>query len=59
MRAPRGDDLIADFLDRADDADLATDQLLAAVHLRISGADLTKEELLAAVLHRLDESMSP
>ena len=44
---------------RAKTQTLATDQLFAAVHLRISGADLTKEELLAAVLHRLDESMSP
>ncbi|GAU65576.1 hypothetical protein SSP35_01_09200 [Streptomyces sp. NBRC 110611] len=53
------EDLIDVFQQRAKTQTLATDQLLAAVHLRISGADLSKEELLAAVLHRLDEPLSP
>ncbi|MFE2696963.1 AAA family ATPase [Streptomyces mirabilis] len=49
-------DLIEDFLRRAAVQSLATDQLLAAVHLRLTGADLTREELLGAVMHRLDEA---
>ncbi|MFI2237728.1 AAA family ATPase [Streptomyces chrestomyceticus] len=53
------EDLIDGFLQRSKTETLATDQLLAAVHLRITGADLTKDELLAAVMHRLDEPMSP
>lgn len=34
------EDLVQDFLERAATQTLATDQLLAAVHLRVSGADL-------------------
>ncbi|WP_254406911.1 MoxR family ATPase [Streptomyces sp. GMY02] len=50
------DDLIETFLGRAAVQTLATDQLLAAVHLRLSGADLGQDELLNAVMHRLDEA---
>ncbi|MCF3118703.1 AAA family ATPase [Streptomyces luteocolor] len=50
------DDLIEDFLRRADVETLATDQLLAAVHLRVTGADLSREELARSVTHRLDEA---
>lgn len=50
------EDLIDAFLGRAAVQSLATDQLLAAVHLRITGADLSREELLGAVMHRLDEA---
>lgn len=49
------DDLIATFLQKAAAGTLATDQLLAALHLRIAGADFSREELLGAVMHRLDE----
>ncbi|MER8041582.1 MoxR family ATPase [Streptomyces sp. NPDC094032] len=52
----QADDLIGDFLRRAAVQSLATDQLLAAVHLRVTGADLGREELLSAVMHRLDEA---
>ncbi|MEU3825444.1 MoxR family ATPase [Streptomyces sp. NPDC029080] len=52
----QADDLIGAFLSRAAVQSLATDQLLAAVHLRVTGADLTREELLTAVMHRLDEA---
>ncbi|MFI9111760.1 AAA family ATPase [Streptomyces venezuelae] len=52
----RADDLIDAFLNRAAVQSLATDQLLAAVHLRVTGADLSRDELLAAVMHRLDEA---
>ncbi|MEI5010336.1 MoxR family ATPase [Streptomyces sp. NPDC047980] len=52
----QADDLIGVFLSRAAVQSLATDQLLAAVHLRVTGADLTRDELLAAVMHRLDEA---
>lgn len=55
----RAEDLIEAFQQRARTQTLATDQLLAAVHLRLSGADLTRDELLSAVLHRLDEPMTP
>ncbi|MEV5583467.1 MoxR family ATPase [Streptomyces parvus] len=50
------DDLISEFLRKAAVQSLATDQLLAAVHLRVTGADLTREELLSSVMHRLDEA---
>lgn len=50
------DDLIETFLGRAAVQTLATDQLLAAVHLRLSGADIGQDELLNAVMHRLDEA---
>ncbi|MFC9125488.1 AAA family ATPase [Streptomyces sp. NPDC057099] len=50
------DDLIQNFLHRATKQTLATDQLLAAVHLRLSGADLTLDQLVNAVMHRLDEA---
>ncbi|MFG2223388.1 AAA family ATPase [Streptomyces sp. NPDC048644] len=53
------EDLIEAFEQRTRTQTLATDQLLAAVHLRISGADLSRDELLSAVLHRLDEPLSP
>ncbi|MER5891161.1 MoxR family ATPase [Streptomyces sp. NPDC001941] len=49
-------DLIDDFLRRSAAQSLATDQLLAAVHLRLTGADLSRQELRAAVMHRLDEA---
>ncbi|WP_231632994.1 AAA family ATPase, partial [Streptomyces clavuligerus] len=52
----QAEDLIDVFLRRAAAQTLATDQLLAAVHLRVTGADLSREELLNAVLHRLDEA---
>ncbi|MCB5908407.1 AAA family ATPase [Streptomyces pinistramenti] len=55
----QAEDLIEAFEQRTATQTLATDQLLAAVHLRISGADLSKDELLSAVLHRLDEPLSP
>jgi len=50
------EDLIQDFLQRATVQTLATDQLLAAVHLRVTGADLSREQLINAVMHRLDEA---
>ncbi|MFE5489161.1 AAA family ATPase [Streptomyces virginiae] len=50
------DDLIQTFLHKAAVQSLATDQLLAAVHLRVTGADLSVNELLASVMHRLDET---
>ncbi|ORT60684.1 AAA family ATPase [Streptomyces sp. CB03238] len=50
------DDLIEAFLRKAAVQSLATDQLLAAIHLRGTGADLSREELLGAVMHRLDEA---
>ncbi|WP_329315677.1 MoxR family ATPase [Streptomyces sp. NBC_01278] len=52
----RAEDLIATFLSKAAVQSLATDQLLAAVHLRVTGADLSADELLASVMHRLDEA---
>ncbi|WP_443075984.1 AAA family ATPase [Streptomyces sp. NBC_01716] len=50
------EDLIQNFLQRAAVQTLATDQLLAAVHLRVTGADLSREQLINAVMHRLDEA---
>lgn len=52
----QAEDLIDTFLGRAAVQSLATDQLLAAVHLRVTGADLSRDELLGAVMHRLDEA---
>ncbi|MET7608156.1 MoxR family ATPase [Streptomyces avermitilis] len=52
----QADDLIEAFVGRAAVQSLATDQLLAAVHLRVTGADLGRDELLGAVMHRLDEA---
>ncbi|MFF0509739.1 AAA family ATPase [Streptomyces sp. NPDC004250] len=52
----QAEDLIETFLGRAAVQSQATDQLLAAVHLRIAGADMSREELLDAVMHRLDEA---
>lgn len=49
------EDLIQNFLQRAATQTLATDQLLAAVHLRLTGADLSREQLVNTVMHRLDE----
>ncbi|MFJ9899789.1 AAA family ATPase [Streptomyces sp. NPDC091280] len=49
------EDLIQNFLQRAATQTLATDQLLAAVHLRVTGADLSREQLINTVMHRLDE----
>ncbi|EXU62502.1 ATPase AAA [Streptomyces sp. PRh5] len=51
-------DLIETFLHRTATQTLATDQLLAAIHLRLTGADLSHEELVNAVMHRLDEALS-
>ncbi|MEU4086470.1 AAA family ATPase [Streptomyces aureus] len=50
------EDLIQNFLQRAAVETLATDQLLAAVHLRVTGADLSRDQLTNAVMHRLDET---
>ncbi|MFH9469048.1 AAA family ATPase [Streptomyces clavifer] len=50
------EDLVQDFLERAATQTLATDQLLAAVHLRVSGADLSREQLINTVMRRLDEA---
>jgi len=47
------DDLIEAFLDRRALGELATDQLLNAVFLRIGGVDLDAEGLRDAVLHQL------
>ncbi|MFE2429182.1 AAA family ATPase [Streptomyces sp. NPDC059373] len=47
------DDLVEAFLGRRAPGELATDQLLNAVFLRIGGVDLDAEGLLEAVLHRL------
>ncbi|MFC9682727.1 AAA family ATPase [Streptomyces sp. NPDC056948] len=47
------DDLLDDFLRRRQRSELATDQLLNAVFLRIGGVDLDADGLLEAVLHRL------
>jgi len=52
------EDLIQNFLQRAAVQTLATDQLLAAIHLRVTGADLDREQLVNAVMHRLDEAFS-
>ncbi|NBE50164.1 AAA family ATPase [Streptomyces boluensis] len=52
----QADDLIETFLSRQAVQSQATDQLLAAVHLRVTGADLSRDELLGAVMHRLDEA---
>lgn len=50
------EDLIQNFLQRTTMQTLATDQLLAAVHLRVTGADLNREQLINAVMHSLDEA---
>lgn len=50
------EDLVRDFLERAATQTLATDQLLAAVHLRVTGADLSSEQLINTVMRRLDEA---
>ncbi|MFE7132826.1 AAA family ATPase [Streptomyces sp. NPDC057638] len=52
------DDLIAAFVQRSSVESLATDQLLAAVHLRITGADLSRDALLGSVMRRLDENFT-
>ncbi|MEV0938627.1 MoxR family ATPase [Streptomyces phaeochromogenes] len=52
----QANDLIEAFVDGDAAQSLATDQLLAAVHLRVTGADLSRDELLGAVMHRLDEA---
>ncbi|KRV51416.1 AAA family ATPase [Wenjunlia vitaminophila] len=49
----RADGLIQAFLNRRAPGELATDQLLNAVFLRMGGVDLDAEGLLDAVLHRL------
>ncbi|WP_327682245.1 AAA family ATPase [Kitasatospora sp. NBC_00458] len=46
--------LIAEFLRLRDTQDLATDQILNAVHLRTGGVDLNERELLNAILHPLN-----
>ncbi|KES08163.1 ATPase AAA [Streptomyces toyocaensis] len=51
------DDLIEAFLRRRALGELATDQLLNAVFLRIGGVDLDAEGLLDAVLHQLTGAM--
>nr|WP_308283888.1 MoxR family ATPase [Streptomyces buecherae] len=53
----KAEDLIDAFLRRSATETLATDQLLAAVHLRLAGADMSRDQLLAAVMHRLDETL--
>ncbi|WP_306316973.1 MULTISPECIES: MoxR family ATPase [unclassified Streptomyces] len=47
------DDLIRTFLARRERGELATDQLLNAVHLRLNGVNLDAEGLLDAVFHQL------
>ncbi|MGW7517671.1 AAA family ATPase [Streptomyces sp. NPDC054796] len=47
------EDLLQTFLNRRAPGELATDQLLNAVFLRMGGVDLDAEGLLEAVLHRL------
>lgn len=51
------DDLIEAFLRRRAPGELATDQLLNAVFLRVCGVDLDAEGLLDAVLHQLTGAM--
>ncbi|WBB62441.1 MoxR family ATPase [Streptomyces sp. WMMC500] len=51
------DDLIETFLRRRAPGELATDQLLNAVFLRVGGVDLDAEGLLDAVLHQLTGAM--
>lgn len=51
------DDLIDAFLRRRAPGELATDQLLNAVFLRVGGVDLDAEGLLDAVLHQLTGAM--
>ncbi|MGV9311083.1 AAA family ATPase [Streptomyces sp. NPDC003691] len=51
------DDLIETFLRRRAPGELATDQLLNAVFLRVGGVDLDADGLLDAVLHQLTGSM--
>ncbi|WP_059417486.1 MoxR family ATPase, partial [Streptomyces azureus] len=51
------DDLIDAFLRRRAPGELATDQLLNAVFLRVGGVDLDGEGLLDAVLHQLTGAM--
>ncbi|MFE6776448.1 AAA family ATPase [Streptomyces sp. NPDC057702] len=53
----QAEDLISAFLRRSTTETLATDQLLAAIHLRLAGADMSRDQLLAAVMHRLDETL--
>ncbi|MFC0598397.1 AAA family ATPase [Streptomyces palmae] len=48
------DDLLETFLRRRAARELATDQLLNAVFLRVGGVDLSADGLLDAVLHQLD-----
>ncbi|MEY9861085.1 MoxR-like ATPase [Catenulispora sp. GAS73] len=64
VRAHLGDDslrvaeteaLIQTFLERRTVGELATDQLLNAIHLRLTGVRLGHDELMRAVLHRLDD----
>lgn len=54
VEATGADDLIATFLERRTLGELATDQLLNAIHLRLTGVELSREDLARAVLHRLD-----
>jgi MoxR-like ATPase len=51
------DDLLESFLRRRAPGELATDQLLNAVFLRLGGVDLDAEGLLDAVLHQLTGAM--
>ncbi|MQY10614.1 hypothetical protein SRB5_07250 [Streptomyces sp. RB5] len=51
------DDLMEAFLRRRAPGELATDQLLNAVFLRLGGVDLDAEGLLDAVLHQLTGAM--
>ncbi len=50
---PGMDDLLRTFMDQRAHGELATDQLLNAVFLRMGGVNLDAEGLLQAVLHRL------
>ena len=46
--------LVTTFLERQNLGELATDQLLNAIHLRLTGVDMDLKELTRSVLHRLD-----
>jgi len=54
VEAAGADDLIATFLQLRTLGELATDQLLNAIHLRLTGVELSRDDLARAVLHRLD-----
>ena len=47
------DTLIADFLQRKKEGDLATDQLLNAIHLSMEGVEIDKEDLINTLFRHL------